>query len=263
MPILLYHSVNDRPPGEFGPYAVSRRQFAAHLDALAGLGFTTRTVGQLLAARTAGTPLPERTAVLTFDDGFADFAAYAWPELATRGLAATLYATAGTLGGTSTWLKPLGAGGQRMLSRRQLQALADEGCEIGAHSMSHPQLDCVDRATAAREIRQSKDVLEQVLGRPVDSFAYPHGYHDKVVKQLVVDAGYTSAPAVKNALSPADDDPFALARVTVLADFGADRVGQVLSGHGVPTGRSGEKLTTRLWRQARRYQHRRTAGRAA
>ena len=67
-------------------------------------------------------------------------------------------------------------------------------------------------------------MLEQLLGRPVDTFAYPHGYHDAAVaKELVVAAGYRSATAVRNALSPADDDRFALARVTVTSDFGADR----------------------------------------
>jgi peptidoglycan/xylan/chitin deacetylase (PgdA/CDA1 family) len=258
VPILLYHSVSDDPPDAFSPYAVSRRQFSAHLDRLTTLGFTTLTVGQLLAARATGMLLPERTAVVTFDDGFADFAAYAWPELAARDLAATLYVTAGTLDGTSRWLAPLGGGQLPMLTRRQVVALAGEGCEIGAHSMTHPQLDCIPRAAAAREIRQSKAVLEDVLGRPVDSFAYPHGYHDRTVRQLVIDAGFTSAAAVKNALSATDDDVFALARVTVTADFDLDRLTDTLAGLGVPVGRRGERLRTRLWRQARRIQHRRT-----
>lgn len=258
IPILLYHSVSDDPPEAFAPYAVSRRQFASHLNELTALGFTTLTVGQLLAARATGMPLPDRTAVITFDDGFADFAAYAWPELARRDLAATLYVTAGCLDGTSRWLAPLGAGGLPMLTRRQVVALAAEGCEIGAHSMTHPQLDCLPGKAAAAEIAQSKAVLEDVLGQPVNSFAYPHGYHDRTVRQLVVDAGFTSATAVKNALSPADDDVFALARVTVTADFDVDRLTDTLAGYGVPVGRRGERLRTRVWRQARRLRHRRT-----
>lgn len=257
VPILPYHSVSDDPPGAFAPYAVSRRQFAEHLDELTALGFTTLTVGQLLAARASRMPLPERTAVITFDDGFADLAAYAWPELAARDLAVTVYVTAGTLDGTSRWLAPLGAGGLPMLTRRQVVDLAGEGCEIGAHSMTHPQLDCLPRAAAAHEIAQSNKVLEHVLGRPVDSFAYPHGYHDRTVRQFVVDAGFASAAAVKNALSPSDDDTFALARVTVMADFDLDRLTDTLAGQGAPVGRPGERLRTRVFRQARRIKHRR------
>ena len=259
VPVLLYHSVNDDPPGRFGPYAVSRHQFAAHLDELVALDVTTLTVGQLLAARAAGTDLPERTAVITFDDGFADFAAYAWPELAARGLATTLYVTTGTLDGTSDWLAPLGAGGQRMLSRQQIRELAAQGCEMGAHSVTHPELDCVPPAVARQEIEQSKTTLEQILGTAVTTFAYPHGYHDARVKELVVEAGYASAAAVKNALSPADDDVFALARVTVTADVDLDRFTDTLAGSGVPVGRAGEKLRTKVWRQARRRQHRRAS----
>ena len=254
IPVLLYHSVSDQPTGEFGPYTVTRAQLAAHLDQVNRLGFSTRTVGQLVAQRAAGVPLPERTAVITFDDGFADFD-NAWAELTQRGLAATLYVTAGTIGRRSEWLAPLGAADQPMLSRSQLVDLAADGCEIGAHSMSHPQLDCIPRPAAAAEILQSKDVLEQALGRPVDTFAYPHGYHDKTVKQLVAEAGYSSAAAVRNALSPADDDPFALARVTVMSDFGPEHIARVLTGHGAPIARPRERWRTRLWRQERRRRH--------
>ena len=56
--------------------------------------------------------------------------------------------------------------------------------------MSHPQLDCLPTSQAAQEIRQCKDILEQVLGQSVNSFAYPHGYHDREVRQMVVDSGY-------------------------------------------------------------------------
>ncbi len=251
IPVLLYHSVSDRPTGRFGPYTVSRAQLASHLDQVERLGYSTRTVGQLVAQRAAGIPMPARTAVITFDDGFADFD-NAWAELAQRGLAATLYVTVGALGGRSEWLAPLGAADLPMLTRSQLLDLAADGCEIGAHSMSHPQLDCLSRPAAATEIRQSKDVLEQALGRSVDTFAYPHGYHDKAVKHLVARAGFTSAAAVRNALSPADDDPFALARVTVTSDFGPEHLARVLTGRGASVARSGERWRTRLWRQERR-----------
>ena len=71
--------------------------------------FHTLTIGQLLERVRAQLPLPERTAVITVDDGFADFATNAWPELQERGMNATLYVTAGVIGGRSSWLAPLQA----------------------------------------------------------------------------------------------------------------------------------------------------------
>ncbi len=55
--------------------------------------------------------------MITVDDGFADFADNAWPELSRRELAATLYVTAGLVGGRSAWLAPLAAESMIMLSR--------------------------------------------------------------------------------------------------------------------------------------------------
>jgi peptidoglycan/xylan/chitin deacetylase (PgdA/CDA1 family) len=261
VPILRYHSVSDDVPGAAAPYAVGRRQFSAQLDALVDLGFTTLTIGELLLARASGLPLPDRTAVITFDDGFADFVSNAWPELVERGLTATLYATAGRLGGTSTWLAPHGAGELPMMTRRQLVGLAAEGCEIGAHSMTHAELDYLPRSVAAWEIGRSKRVLEHLLGRPVDSFAYPHGSYDPAVRQLVIDAGFRSAAAIRNTLSPAGDDWFALARVTVTADFDLERLTDAVTAPRSLMNRSRRRLGDQLWRQAQRFHPWRTDGR--
>jgi peptidoglycan/xylan/chitin deacetylase (PgdA/CDA1 family) len=256
IPILLYHSVSDTPTGDFGPFTVSRSQFASQLDRLLAQGFDTLTVRQLQERVRAQVPLAERTAVITVDDGFADFEANAWPELQKRGMTATLYVTAGVIGGRASWLADLHADQLPMLDRSQVLDLAAQGCEIGAHSMNHPQLDCLPRHQAAQEIAESKDILEQLLGQSVDSFAYPHGYYDVEVRQMVVDAGYFSASAVKDALSHVEDDQFAMARITVKADFDEAKIDQVLAGEGFPRAKRRERWRTRGWRQVRRWRYR-------
>jgi peptidoglycan/xylan/chitin deacetylase (PgdA/CDA1 family) len=227
------------------------------LDHLAAQGIQTMTVGQMVERVMDGGHIPEPFVVITFDDGFADFHSNAWPEIKDRGMNATLYMTAGALGGHSHWLAPLGASDIPMLQTEQLIELAAEGCEIGAHSMSHPQLDCVPLHQAAYEIQQSKDVLEQVLGRSVNSFAYPYGYHDRKVRELVVTAGYSSASAVRNALSHTEDDRFALARVTVEANFTVDQIDRIVSRNSIALARRHELMRTRLWRYVRRWKFRR------
>jgi peptidoglycan/xylan/chitin deacetylase (PgdA/CDA1 family) len=259
IPVLLYHSVSDTPVGNFGPYTVSRAQLATQLDLLLDRGHQPITVRELSDGLATG-ELPDRPVVLTFDDGFADFAANAWPVLRDRNLAATLYVTAGNLGGRSEWLASAGAL-LPMLTPREIADLAADGCEIGAHSMTHPHLDCLPDLSASEEIRVSKDVLEQIIGRSVETFAYPHGYHSRATKELVIAAGYRSATAVRNAVSHADDDPYAIARVTVTADFGVADIDRVLTGAGVRTAGPGEKWQTAVWRQARRLARPTGAGR--
>lgn len=252
IPILLYHSVDDRPPADFRPWAVSQDLFVDHLDMLVELGWVGLSVGQLTELTRTGSPVPERAVVVTFDDGFRDFASNAWPLLKARGLPATLYVTAGQVGGSSEWLESMGAGQLPILGAAEIGGLSDDGVEIGAHSMTHPQLDAVGRERAWREINDSKYALEAIVGKPVETFAYPHGYHDRETKKMVADAGYTSAAAVRNALSHPGDDRFALARYTVMADCTSKHLEGVLEGrHARRAGRR-EQLRTRAWRQVRR-----------
>jgi peptidoglycan/xylan/chitin deacetylase (PgdA/CDA1 family) len=124
-----------------------------------------------------------------------------------------------------------GEGSRPILSWEQLREVRDSGIECGAHTHSHPQLDLLPLAQAQKEITQSKRMLEEHLGETISSFAYPYGYHTSAVKKLVREAGYTSACAVKNALSTPATDPFALARVLVGPDTDMDTFASLLAGH--------------------------------
>jgi len=76
-----------------------------------------------------------------------------------------------------------------------LQEIRDISCdfEIGAHSMTHCRLPTISEQHAAREIVESKAVLEQVIGKEIKSFCYPGGAYTNVHLQLVKDAGYRYA----------------------------------------------------------------------
>ena len=251
IPILLYHSVTSTPARGLERFTVRPDQFAAHLDHLIDDDRTVLPLGEIAEHLRSGTPLPEGAVAVTFDDGLADFAEHAWPELRSRGMPSTLYAVAGYLGDRSRWLDGPAAESP-MLSAGQLSALADGGVEIGAHSMTHPQLDLLPRARAQREIADSKDALEQILGRPVTTFAYPHGHHTRAVKDLVVEAGYTSAAAVRDMFSHDRDDVFAIARLTITDATTNEDLGRLLQGRGARPAPRRQLVRTRLGRQVRR-----------
>ncbi len=255
VPILLYHSVSTDPPAWIAPYTVTPDEFAAHLDLVVASGRTPLTVAGLVAALDAGT-LPARPVVITIDDGHADTAAAA-SALAARRLPSTLYITTGALAGRPR--PALAIPPAPMLDWSQLPEIAGLGVEIGAHTHTHPQLDTLPAARARDEIVRSRDLLEDALGTPVRSFAYPHGFHSPALRRIVADAGFGSATAVMNALSSSGDDRFALARLTVLATTPRDEIATWLTGAGAPVAPFPERMRTRAWRLYRRARGTRSA----
>lgn len=249
IPVLLYHSVADAPPpGQEQLYTVAPKRFGEHVALIANAGFTAVTVSALALALKGEAPFPPRPIALTFDDGFDDTLS-AVETLKARGIPATVYVTSGTVA------TPAG------ISLGALRALAQGDCEIGAHSVSHPHLDELPQADAAREIKDSRHQLEQQLERSITTFAYPHGAYDRGVRESVIAAGFSSAVAVKNALSHRADDPFAIARWTVTHDTSVATLERVLSGDGAPLAWSRERHRTRASRAARRLRRRIRAGR--
>jgi peptidoglycan/xylan/chitin deacetylase (PgdA/CDA1 family) len=254
VPVLLYHSVCTDPAPLMREWAITPEVFREHLEFLAAEGYESLTVTDYVRRLLAPKPsLPERLVVITFDDGFADFTTGAAPALADTGMAATLYVSTAYVGETSTWLGPDGE--QPMLSWAAIADLAAQGIEIGAHSHQHRALDELDRATAQIEIVQSKQLLEEQLGALIESFAYPHGYHTRAIKDMVRFAGFSSACGVKHALSGPGDDPYGIARIMVPGDATVEELDRLMRGLSRAPRR--ERLQTKAWRAVRRARARR------
>jgi peptidoglycan/xylan/chitin deacetylase (PgdA/CDA1 family) len=252
IPILLYHSISDAPSERFRRWTVRPEQFAAQVAHLQASGRTPLTVAQLAAAIAhGGAELPPRSVVLTFDDGFADFHDRALPVLQEYRFTATLYVATAFVEGTSGWLHGAGEGERPMLTWAQLRHLHASGIECGAHGHSHRPLDVLPRRVAMDEIARSTGLVADAIGAPVVTFAYPHGYYDRAVREMVQAAGHLAACGVKHAMSALDDDRFALARVIVEADTDLARFSRLLEGERLPVMPS-ERLRTKGWRLLRR-----------
>jgi peptidoglycan/xylan/chitin deacetylase (PgdA/CDA1 family) len=215
--------------------------------------YTTLAVTQFVdATQRAGSALPERPVVLTFDDGFADFYANALPILTQYGFTATLYIATAFVGGASLWLRHLGESTRAILNWDQLMTINASGIECGAHGHRHVQLDLLPPAEARDEVTRCKSVLEEQLGCAVSSFAYPFGYYNASVQRAVQEAGFSSACAVRYTMSSTADDPFALSRLIVAAGTSIQRFDALLAGRG-PVIRSGyERGRALAWHWVRR-----------
>jgi peptidoglycan/xylan/chitin deacetylase (PgdA/CDA1 family) len=207
--ILTYHAVEHGP----APLCVDPGLFREHLDVLAEAGASVLTVGQI-AESVRRDELPERAVAITFDDGFTSVAEHAAGALAERGMRATIFAVAGALGGANDWpTQPSAAPRRSLLSASELAGLAGAGHEIGSHGIDHAPLSLAGRAALQREIVDSRALLEDAVGRSVESFAYPYNAVAGPAGRELVRATYSAACAGGLSTVRAGADPWRLARV--------------------------------------------------
>jgi peptidoglycan/xylan/chitin deacetylase (PgdA/CDA1 family) len=252
IPVLLYHSVSDHCDPRFAEWTVAPALFADHMRYLADNGYRSLTVRELVERvferREA---LDARSVVITFDDGFADFYTHAWPRLRRHTHSATVFIATGYVGRTSLWLASQGEAKRPMISWSQIEELGKAGIECGSHGHEHPQLDAIPAARAWSELTRSREALEPWVG-PVASFAYPHGYYTRTLQRQVAEAGFSSACAVKDALSSAEDDRYAIARAVIRRGTSVADFGRIVRGEGVAVAPIARTLQRGAWRVARR-----------
>jgi peptidoglycan/xylan/chitin deacetylase (PgdA/CDA1 family) len=239
VPVLLYHSVRGGPGAADNKWQVTADDFKANMELVLASGREALTAERYAQWLQDGCPSGREPILITFDDGFADFADVVVPILEDLDLQATVFLTSG-------WI-----GTQGMVSKQAVRDIDPARVEVGAHSVSHRHLDLLSERSATEEIRVSRVALEDLLGRQVTSFAYPHGSHHRLTKRIVQTAGFTTAHAVKNALSHAADDRFAIARFAVTSSMDSSRIAEVIDGRGLPLAWPGEKLRTRVYRRYR------------
>ena len=238
LPVLMYHSVSDAPAVSTRALSVPPAAFGAQLDYLRRQGFTGLTFGELAQRRRMAQPLPARPVVLTFDDGYADLIEEALPMLIEHGFPATVFVTTGWLRDAGRYAAGTAPG--HMLSWAQLAELSAAGVEVAAHSHSHPQLDQIADAQLRTELGAPKQLLEDRLGRPVFSLAYPYGYSSKRVRTVARETGYLQAAVVANATAATTSDYFRVPRLTIRrstssATFESTVNGKRIGLHYAPT----------------------------
>jgi len=151
-----------------------------------------------------------RYVAVTFDDGWQSFAEIAFPELKQPRIPVTLFVVPGRLGSR---LEPQAS--EPLISEAQLEWLAAEGVTIGSHTLTHCPLTAVDDGQALYELRESRRVLSELLGREVTLFAFPHSESNERLVRLCRQAGYRRVFTGLPHLAYSDLEEFETGRVRV------------------------------------------------
>jgi peptidoglycan/xylan/chitin deacetylase (PgdA/CDA1 family) len=252
----MYHSVSDKPSSSNPLWSISPATLSCHLEYLKYQHWVPTTVSTFVSLLfDKKEPLPDKTVVITFDDGLADFFTGALPILVRYGYPATLFITTAYINQSAGWLRSRRGENHPMLSWSEVREIADHGIECGSHAHSHAQLDILPVKKIRDELRNSKDILEQHLLQSVQSFAYPFGLNSPNLRQLVQQAGYSSACAVRHTMASAADDRYALARIVITSETSPEKFNDYLHGKGLRKSKRNERTRTKVFRLFRKIKY--------
>jgi peptidoglycan/xylan/chitin deacetylase (PgdA/CDA1 family)/GT2 family glycosyltransferase len=214
LPVLAYHHVGPAVANTYPGLTISPRAFERQIRWLAQRGYCAIRPSDWLAWRNEGMRLPSKPILITFDDGYADSAEYAFPILKRYGFTAAIYVVTGQIGATNAWDELQGYGTLNLMTAGEIRRWADAGMEIGAHSRTHPDLTALSREKLEDEITGSAEDLQRIVGvRPL-SFAYPYGLYNAAV-QRAVSSRFALGLTCDEGINALATDPFQLRRSEV------------------------------------------------
>jgi len=176
VPILAYHSISDNLFGYSHPYYqinTSPKVFTEQMKWLRNAGYRTLDLQDLPAALESGSDL-SKFFVLTFDDGYRDILTDGWPVMHQCGFSATVF-----LATDRIETSPRRIEGADYLTWQDVRELHAQGISFGSHTVSHADLRSLEPEEINYELGYSKEVIEQTLGAPVRSFAYPFPFPEE------------------------------------------------------------------------------------
>ena len=201
--VLMYHMVSEhleKDKSKFNRLRVKPEEFEKQLKWLKDNNWTSFTLSELVSLK----EIPQKSVVITFDDGYEDNFKNAYPLLKKYGFKATIYivlnrfnqdwATDKDLNQASSELNS-----EKMLSNEQIKEMLYSGLiEIGSHTLDHVNLPKLTKEKKEKQIIESKKQIEEIFNIKCSSFAYPFGFFDNQDVEILKNSSYTNATTVVN-----------------------------------------------------------------
>lgn len=185
IPILMYHYIGNNPnPADLqrDVLSITPDKFNEQMKYLNDNGYKTISLDTMYSYLINKTQVNPKTIILTFDDGYIDFFYNAFPILSQYNLSATVFIITGKVGTPAylTW--------------DQIKQIQNSNLiTFQAHTVNHAYLTSLSIDSMDFELRESKKVLQEKLGIPVNFMAYPIGATDSLVIERARQAGYVGA----------------------------------------------------------------------
>jgi peptidoglycan/xylan/chitin deacetylase (PgdA/CDA1 family) len=214
--ILCYHGVTERRkrhPSDPAGLHIRADRFEVQLDYLRR-HYHVISLAEFLQARGNNDPLPDRSVVLTFDDGYRNFLTGALPRLIARDMPVSVFLITDRIRmenglNMKAWSE---SDDETFLSWDEVKELQRHGVEFGSHTCSHSKLSELEPAEAERELRASHETIASYLSQTTMPLAFPYGSYSESVIAMTRTLPYTCALTTDSGTNSALTDPFLLRR---------------------------------------------------
>ncbi|MFA9388707.1 MAG: polysaccharide deacetylase family protein [Prolixibacteraceae bacterium] len=205
---FVYHRFGD---DRYPSTNISVNDFRNHLNYLKNNNYNVLPLGKAVALLKSGETIPDKTVVLTIDDGYKSFFENGMPLLREFGYQATLFINT----------KQFGTGD--FLSVKEIKQLINEGIEVENHSHSHAYFvnftpeEIAD--TFKNDLIKSQDIFLKHFGYKPTLYAYPYGEYTPQMQTVLKNEGYIAAVAQKSGIISYLNDPYALPRFPAAGNY--------------------------------------------
>jgi peptidoglycan/xylan/chitin deacetylase (PgdA/CDA1 family) len=183
--ILQYHHVSETTPFTT---SISPDQFKLHLQWLEENDFRILPLSEIIKRLNSREPLADKTAAITFDDGYSNVYENAYPLLKKRGWPFTIFVNTG----------PVDQEYKSHINWGQIKEMMANGANIANHSITHPfMLRRKENETKQQwlqrlrhEVVYAETRIREQTGKSEKLFAYPYGESSEEIKNLLEELGY-------------------------------------------------------------------------
>jgi len=207
--ILMYHSVSYNKVF----FTVKPENFRRQMDYLYQNKYNVISLSELINFLKNKKEIPQKTVVLTFDDGYEDNYFNVFPILKGYNFPATIFLATGFIEKEipNSAKIPL-----KTLDWRQIKEMHNSGLiNFKPHTVNHPKLTQISLEEAKKEILDSKRIIEEKLNKKCKFFAYPYGKYNQEIIKILKENGFEGAVTIKEGLVSAEDDLFSLKRNSI------------------------------------------------
>lgn len=213
VPVICYHDIS---PNASNLMTTTPKNFADQLKLLKHEGYTTLSMDELVEFMQGKRQIPNRSIVITFDDGYEGVYKYAYPELKKNGFKATVFLVVGVVGDATrdiphlTWPQ---------VTEMDCSGVVESEVHCGyLHTFlgkywSHPEDGAPTQQQIVDDLYWAKQTLAAKLGREVKYLAWPQGSYNDELVSVATQEGYKGLVTADYGLNSAGDDILRITRI--------------------------------------------------